>query len=201
MNEIKLNQSYWDNRYQQHDIAWDLKQVSPPLKNYINQLKNKDLRILIPGCGNAHEAAYLFEQGFKNVTLIDIAPTVVENLQEQFRHKPTIKVVLGDFFEHQGEYDLILEQTFFCALDPFLRPQYVQKMHNLLIPNGKLVGLLFDVMFENNPPHGGCKEDYLILFKDWFKIQTFERCNNSFTKRQGTELFMILKKMGSEKQF
>ncbi len=195
MNEIKLNQSYWDDRYQQKDTAWDLKQVSPPLKNYINQLINKDLRILIPGCGNAHEAAYLFEQGFTNITLIDIAPTVVENIKQRFKHKPAIKVILGDFFEHQGEYDLILEQTFFCALDPFLRPKYVQKMHNLLITNGKLVGLLFDVMFETNPPHGGSKDAYLLLFKDGFKIKTIERCHNSFAKRQGSELFMILKKI------
>ena len=195
MNEIKLNQAYWDDRYQQKDTGWDLKQVSPPLKNYIHQLKNKDLRILIPGCGNAHEAAYLLEQGFTNITLIDIAPTIVENLKQRFEFKPALKVVLGDFFEHQGEYDLILEQTFFCALDPMLRAQYVQKMHNLLIFNGKLVGLLFDVLFEKNPPYGGFKEEYLSLFKDTFKIQTLERCNNSFTKRQGTELFMILKKI------
>jgi methyl halide transferase len=195
MNEITLNQAYWDHRYQQQDTAWDLRQVSPPLKNYINQLKNKDLRILIPGCGNAYEAEYLYEQGFTNVTLIDIAPTLVADLKQRFEQTSAIKVVLGDFFEHQGAYDLILEQTFFCALDPFLRPKYVQKMHNLLITNGKLVGLLFDVMFENNPPHGGSKESYLPLFKDAFKIQTLERCTNSFIKRQGTELFMILKKI------
>jgi methyl halide transferase len=194
MNQIKLNQAYWDNRYQQQETGWDLKQVSPPLKAYIDQLKNKNSRILIPGCGNAHEAVYLQEQGFTNITLIDIAPTIVADLKQKFEQKTAIKVIHGDFFEHQGSYDLILEQTFFCALDPFLRPKYVEKMHNLLIPNGKLVGLLFNVSFENNPPHGGSKEEYWQLFKDTFKIQTFEKCTNSFVKRQGTELFMILMK-------
>ncbi|MEN9612230.1 MAG: hypothetical protein RLZZ628_3044 [Bacteroidota bacterium] len=189
-----LNQAYWEHRYQQQDTVWDLKQVSPPLKAYIDQLKNKNLRILIPGCGNAHEAAYLCEKGFTNITLIDIAPTLVADLKQKFEQKMAIKVVLGDFFEHQSEYDLILEQTFFCALDPFLRPKYVEKMRNLLITNGKLVGLLFNVSFENNPPHGGSKAEYLQLFKDIFKIQNLEICTNSFAKRQGTELFMILVK-------
>jgi hypothetical protein len=67
-------------------------------------------------------------------------------------------------------------------------------MRNLLITNGKLVGLLFNVSFENNPPHGGSKAEYLQLFKDIFKIQNLETCTNSFAKRQGTELFMILLK-------
>jgi hypothetical protein len=48
--------------------------VSPPIKAYIDTLKNKDIAILIPGCGNTYEAAYLLlEQGFTNVTVIDIA--------------------------------------------------------------------------------------------------------------------------------
>jgi hypothetical protein len=44
-----------------------------PIKNYIDTLKDKDIAILIPGCGNTYEAAYLLEQGFTNVTVIDIA--------------------------------------------------------------------------------------------------------------------------------
>jgi hypothetical protein len=50
------------------DLAWCL-----PIKNYIDTLKDKDIAILIPGCGNTYEAAYLLEQGFTNVTVIDIA--------------------------------------------------------------------------------------------------------------------------------
>jgi hypothetical protein len=29
-----------------------------PIKNYIDTLKDKDIAILIPGCGNTYEAAY-----------------------------------------------------------------------------------------------------------------------------------------------
>ncbi|MEO0041008.1 MAG: hypothetical protein RL329_456 [Bacteroidota bacterium] len=198
MNPVNLDQAYWENRYQQQDTVWDLKQVSPPLKFYINQLKNKDLRILIPGCGNAHEAAYLLERGFTNITLIDIAPTMVDALKQQFKAHPAIKVVLGDFFElpfeQQGMYDLILEQTFFCALNPILRPTYVEKMHQLLVSNGKLVGVLFQVFFEKNPPFGGSKQEYRPLFEPFFQIKILENCENSYIKRQGSELFMILQK-------
>jgi hypothetical protein len=40
--------------------------------------------------------------------VIDIAPTLVKNIEQ---NSLTIPALLGDF-RHQGEYDLIIEQTF-----------------------------------------------------------------------------------------
>lgn len=131
-NEKILDQEYWDNQYISNATGWDLGKVSPPIKEYIDTLKDKNISILIPGCGNSHEAEYLLSQGFTNVTLIDIAPTLVENLQEKFKNYPNIKIVLGDFFAHQGKYDLVIEQTFFCALPPTMREKYVVEMHKIL---------------------------------------------------------------------
>lgn len=99
--------------------------MSPPIKNYIDTIENKEAKILIPGCGNTYEAEYLLQQGFTNITVIDIAPTLVENLKEKFAGNKNIKVILGDFFEHKGNYDYIIEQTFFCALPPTMRQKYV----------------------------------------------------------------------------
>jgi hypothetical protein len=48
------------------------------IKAYIRYFKNKDIAILIPGCGNTYELPPS-EQGFTNVTVIDIAPTLVKN--------------------------------------------------------------------------------------------------------------------------
>ena len=63
----KLSDSYWEARYQKGETGWDIGNISTPLMEYFNTLDNKNLRILIPGCGNAHEAAYLHSNGFKNV--------------------------------------------------------------------------------------------------------------------------------------
>lgn len=186
---------FWNQRYLAADTGWDLGEVSPPIKEYIDQLTDKNLRILIPGCGNAHEAEYLIMRGFTNVTLIDIAPLLVENLLDKFKGNTNIKVVLGDFFQHKSEYDLILEQTFFCALNPELRSAYATKMNELLSLQGKLVGLLFASEFEKaGPPFGGSLVEYQKLFDTNFELQTLENCYNSFPKRQNNELFFILKK-------
>lgn len=194
-NEPKLDQHYWDSRYVAGTTGWDLKEPSAPLKSYIDQLTDKDIRILIPGAGNAYEAMYLCQQGFKNITIVDIAPTVIEKLKQQWQDFPQISLYHQDFFKHQGQYDLIIEQTFFCALSPLLREQYVLKMHELLRSGGKLVGVLFDKDFEGGPPFGGCKVEYEQLFKQLFQIQTLDACHNSVTPRMNSELFVILKKV------
>jgi len=186
-----LDQNYWDNRYASHNTGWDLGGVSLPIKEYSDQLSKKDLRILIPGCGNTYEAQYLLNQGFTDISIIDISPILVENLRKKFGKNPHVKIILGDFFMHEGEYDLVLEQTFFCAISPFLRAEYVTKMCSLLAEKGKIVGVLFDRVFPfEGPPFGGSKAEYASLFEPFFEIKTLESCYNSNEKRKGEEVFV-----------
>jgi len=196
MNTVpKLDENFWNERYRSNETGWDLGQVSPPLKTYIDQLTNKNLRILIPGCGNSYEAEYLLEKGFTNITIIDIAPELVKRLQSKFRSNQNIKIILADFFTHKAEYDLILEQTFFCALDPKLRKNYAEAMKSVLAKGGKLAGVLFDTHFEKQgPPFGGSASEYHSLFQKSFELKIFEPCNNSFPKRAGSELFVVMVK-------
>jgi SAM-dependent methyltransferase len=192
---IALDQKFWNDRYEAGTTGWDLGKVSEPIAAYIDQLEDKALRILIPGCGNAYEAAYLAEKGFQDITLIDIAPKLVCDIQERFAHWPQIKVVEGDFFLHEAEYGLILEQTFFCAIDPALRPEYVRKMNELLAPGGKIAGVLFDTTFSNpGPPFGGQAADYAELFQSYFDLKTLTPCYNSARPRAGNEAFIIAMK-------
>lgn len=191
-----LSKDYWNKRYEADETSWDLKTISPPLKAYIDQLTDKNIRILIPGCGSGYEAEYLLTQGFQDVTVLDFAPLAVEKMKEYMSEYQTIKIICADFFTHIGEYDLILEQTFFCALNPSLRTRYVEKMSELLKPSGKLVGLLFGVQFPNNPPFGGSLEEYLDLFSNTFKINLIALCYNSVKPRQGNELFFNFSKNG-----
>ena len=192
--ENPLDQNYWEAQYQSKITSWDLGTVSPPIQYLIDRFENKKARILIPGCGNTYEAEYLLSQGFSDVTVIDIAPTLVENLNKKFANHPNIKIVLGDFFEHEGVYDFIIEQTFFCALPPTMRQKYVWKMHQLLAKNGILTGLLFNREFEVSPPFGGSQEEYELLFKAAFSFNKMETSTNSIDKRVGSELLFEFNK-------
>jgi len=53
---MNFDEQYWTERYDAGKDGWDLGCISPPIKEYIDQLTNKDIKILIPGAGNSHEA-------------------------------------------------------------------------------------------------------------------------------------------------
>ncbi|MCG2419817.1 methyltransferase domain-containing protein [Aequorivita sp. F47161] len=191
-------EKFWKTKYLSGETGWDIGYVSTPLKAYIDQLTDKNLKILIPGGGNSYEAEYLVNNGFTNVYVIDISSIPLENLAKRVPSFPKENLLHSDFFELNDQFDLILEQTFFCALNPSLREKYVAKMASLLKPDGKLVGLLFNIPLHNDrPPYGGNKEDYLSLFKGKFNIETMETAYNSIPPRAGNELFIKMKKSGN----
>lgn len=196
MGKENFDAGYWNNRYEKTETGWDIGSVSSPLKAYIDQLSDKHLSILIPGCGNAYEAEYLLQHGFTNITLIDISSVLVESIKEKFAAYTgkQLHVIVGDFFKLDKQFDLVLEQTFFCALHPSQREAYVHKMAEILKPGGKLAGVLFNRDFEGGPPFGGSIEEYEQLFSGKFMIKTLAECYNSIEPRKGSEVFVVLMK-------
>ncbi|PBQ34419.1 SAM-dependent methyltransferase [Sphingobacteriaceae bacterium] len=253
-----LSPEYWNERYLTNDFAWDAGTITIPLQTYFDQLFNKEVKILIPGAGNAHEAEYLVKNGFTNVYVCDIALEPLKNLKKRCPTFKSENLLLVDFFQLNNiksniadvsssigdvkssignvkssvgdvkssvvdvkssigdvkssigdvrssvvdvrssvveTYDLIIEQTFFCALDPKLRSTYFKKIEQLLNPGGKLVGVLFDDKLNTDkPPFGGNKEEYLTYITGTLKVKTFERCYNSIKPRKDRELFINLVK-------
>lgn len=191
----KFDLSYWNNRWQTKETGWDIGYASPSLTQFAETEIPKNASILIPGCGNAYEAAYLIENNYQNVTVLDIAPVAIENLKAKFNGDKRITILCEDFFNHQKTYDFILEQTFLSALPKEMRSSYAAKMAQLLKPNGILSGVLFSIDFNNPfPPFGGSVEAYQKLFEPYFAIEKLERCYNSIPPREGNEVFIKLRK-------
>ncbi len=195
-------QDYWTTRYKEDRIGWDVGHPTTPLKTYIDQLADKSMTILIPGAGNAYEAEYLIQRGFKNVFVMDISAFPLKQFRKRNPDFPKSQLLLEDFFEHEGQYDLILEQTFFCSFIPtdVNRNAYAKHMAALLKPTGKLVGVWFDIPLTGNMekrPFGGDKKLYLKYLSPFLETITFERCYNSIPPRMGTELFGIFTKRKS----
>lgn len=191
----ELNQNYWNERWEKEETGWDIGYSSPPIEDYVMQYSNKNARILIPGCGNAHEAEFLLEKGFKDITILDISDFAVNILKEKFKHNPEVKVICEDFFTHKGQYDLMIEQTFFCAIPTIMRSNYAKKASELLNENGRIIGVLFNKIFEKKgPPFGGTEAEYRFTFKKYFEIEKMEACYNSIPQRTDSEVFINLKK-------
>ena len=185
---------YWSGRYVQNQTGWDCGQITTPLKEYIDQLKDRNSKILIPGCGNAYEGDYMWKQGFKNVYILDFAPEAIANFKKLIPDFPAENIIEHDFFDHYDTYDLVLEQTFFCAIHPSKRKDYAKHVSSLLNDKGKLVGVLFNKEFEGGPPFSGNYEEYVNLFANYFSELNINPCYNSIKPRMGTELFISLVK-------
>ena len=70
MPKAELGSTYWNSRYISGKTGWDLGEASPAIVAHFASESSKDVKILIPGCGNAYEAEYLDQLGFKNIYLI-----------------------------------------------------------------------------------------------------------------------------------
>ena len=192
---MELNKDYWEERYQKKETGWDVGEITAPIKTYIDQLKDKTIRILIPGAGHSYEFEYLMQNGFDNTFVVDFAKTPLDNIKKRIPGTRTDQLICADFFELEGTYDLIIEQTFFCALDPKLREKYVHKMKSLLSQKGKITGLLFQFpLTEEGPPFGGSIAEYKTLFGPDFILKKLETAYNSIKPRKENELFFIFEK-------
>lgn len=190
---METREKYWTDRYLTNQTQWDTGSITSPLKSYFDQLQDKDVKILIPGAGNGYEAEYLFHQNFRHVYLADISSIPLGNFKQRCPLFPDFQLIHADFFTLNMQFDLIIEQTFFCALHPSQRPDYARQMYHLLRPGGKLVGLLFDdPLNSDHPPYGGNREEYLKYFLPYFTVKYFDPCYNSIPPRAGRELFISL---------
>lgn len=193
----KLNAEFWERRWQKQQTGWDIGQASPPLMRYAEPLLKENPRILIPGAGRAYEAIALHQLGFTQVYVCDWADSAFDHLRQTAPDFPEEHLLVSDFFELpvSEEFDLILEQTFFCAIDPSLRPRYVEKTHSMLKPGGRIAGVLFARPFSfEGPPFGGTKAEYETLFSSHFTILKLDISPDSIAPRLGNELFVELLK-------
>lgn len=193
-----LNKKYWEKRYTEKSTGWDVGTITKPLKLFLDQISSKKIKILIPGCGNAHEAAYLNQKGFKNVFLCDWAKQPLIEFSSKYPEFPKHHLLNINFFElKESNFDLIIEQTFLCALKPELGKLYAKKNAALLSPNGQLSGLLFNeninAIVKQGPPFGANINYYISLFKPHFKYIDIDLCNNSIPPRLGNEFFFTVK--------
>lgn len=194
-----LDKNYWKARWQAGQTGWDAGEPTTPIREFVDYLvktnTDKNLRILIPGAGSGHEAVYFYKNGFHNITICEWAEEAAEKLKKQLPELNDNQLVVGDFFELIGTFDLIVEQTFFCAIDPILRPKYAQKCFELLDTEGGIQGVLFKQNFDApGPPFGGTEEEYRGYFTPYFDILSISDCYNSIKPRANSELWIQLKR-------
>lgn len=149
-NDTTVGESkYWSQRYlDPESMGWDLGKPHPALVSALPQLKLPQCRILVLGCGRAHDAAYLAEQGHF-VTAVDFSSTAIEQAKQRYPESDRLKYVQSDALKfgelNRGKFDVVFEHTCYCAIDPAQRNQLVRSWHQTLVEGGHLLG--FSLLF------------------------------------------------------
>src|SRR5215475_15685655 len=124
-------------------------------------------RVLVPGCGSGYEVQAFHVAGY-DVSAIDFSPGAVEQAKRVLGALAE-RVILGDFFTHdfgQHRFDLIYERTFLCSMTPSRWPKYVDRMADLLVTGGKLIGVfLYGQKPSSGPPFPLTDPEAERLFK------------------------------------
>jgi len=151
----------WEKRWKTKETQWDLGGVTPVLTKEVDGYVKRGREVgdaLVPGCGAAYDVAFLAERS-RTVTAIDLAPSAVKLAREMCRTRKNANIVLGNFFEHDfgKKFDFVFDYTFFCAIQPELRPAWGSKVSSLLSPGGRLLTLVFPIDEDNafNPDANG----------------------------------------------
>ncbi len=190
---------FWNSRYIENNIGWDLGRVSPPFVHLVESGKIAPYStILIPGAGRGWEAIYLARMGF-DVTCVDFAPEAIAGAR-LLSEKEGVKVTFlqEDLFhldpERHGVFDYLLEQTCFCAIDPVRRPEYVRMAVRMIRPGGELVGLFYVHGKEGGPPWTTTAQEVRDLFRSRFDFVEFAITDQSVDSRKGEEILARLRR-------
>lgn len=195
-NKNGYSREDWQRHYDENDLAWDLGEVAP---SFVSLLESNTIvpgKTLVPGCGRGHEVIYLAVNGFK-VTAVDYSAGAVNHLNSVIKErKLNSKVLHMDFFAldstHDGVYDLLIEQTFFCAISPAQRSLYVATVARVLKKGGMIAGLFYHTGQEGGPPFNTTREDIINHFSEFFEIKELDRAKNSAEQRKEKEWLAIL---------
>ena len=139
----------WSDRYREGNTPWDHGAAHPELRRLLSEgalmPPHANARALVPGAGRAHDAVALAAAGWK-VRAIEFSPEVHTEAVASLTPYGG-EAVLEDALDHDPSppFDLLWEHTFFCAIEPELRPRYGEMAARVLRPGARLVALVFPV--------------------------------------------------------
>lgn len=140
---------FWQQRFVAGTTPWDRGAPGPQLRRWLDEaLIAPGQRVAVPGCGSGHDVAMLATAGVK-VTGIDYAPAALDLARAHLaRTGTTAELIQADVTQWSPEtpFDVVYEQTCWCALHPDRWHAYTQQLHRWIRPGGHLLLMLMQCL-------------------------------------------------------
>ena len=189
---------YWDQIYQAGRAGWDLGGPTPALHRLLAGGEVAPGRLIVLGAGLGHDAREFARQGF-TVTAVDFTDAAVEGMRSLADPAAPVEIVQADIFALPAEldhtFDVVLEYTCFCSINPARRPEYADLVARLIKPGGAYIALLFPLdQHKGGPPFSVSADEAVSLFrKRKFRLRRRETPEDSVWQRRGLEELLIFK--------
>jgi SAM-dependent methyltransferase len=210
--EDATDAQWWDERYETGDTRWDGAGAHPLLDSLIPPLKITRCRVLVLGCGAGHDAAWWERQGHI-VTGVDFSQEAIDRARAQYGERDSLKWVQADAFklpkDWSSRFDIIFENTMFCAIPPARREELVRTWWRLLTPRGRVIGLALVMDKLSGPPYGSSEWEIRKRLltapqhgasssrRARFLPLLWNREKKSSERRLGHELFFVVERADS----
>ena len=178
----------WESRYVSGSDRWTLEVEPPCLHDLLVELDgNPPFSVLVPGAGYGVDALAWARAGHR-VTAVDIAPLAVSGMLERAQDAGVELTALeADLFDLpsalRGTFDVVWEQTCFCAIRPTERAAYVDAMHGTLKPAGLFYGLFWNHGAPDGPPWTISEQEVRDQFAAHFEILALDHVAASAPRR------------------
>ena len=194
---------YWERLYQSGEMGWDLGGPTPIFNKWIETCK-VPLTICILGAGNGWDAVNFATRGHM-VTAVDFSASAVKNMKASAKQNELdIDIRHMDIFDlykvYNNHFDVVLEYTCFCAIEPAKRRNYMEIVRHILKTKGELVGLLVPIdkdLSDGGPPFAVQLEPTIELISDYLSLIKQQITSLSVKSRAGREVFVIFRKYGN----
>lgn len=186
--------AYWDALYRIEQDGWELGRAAPPLERWFRANPPAGKRVLVVGSGRGHEAQLLARLG-ATVTAVDFSTEAVTQARELAAAAGlSVNFQVADLFDlaqSNATFDVVVEHTCFCAIEPQRRAEYVRVMAHIVVPGGQLVGLFYTHGRPGGPPFTTSEQELKTLFAPYFSLQHSETPTDSIATRLGDELLQV----------
>lgn len=186
---------FWNHRYREQKLPWDYGGVPPDLESFLRKQPHTNANVLIPGCGSGYEIVAFREAGYK-VHAIELSEAAIIHANAIIGHDSQC-IRQGDFFSLDfpaGHFDIVYERTFHCALPPHRRSDYIRRMHNLIRPDGLLLGLFLYGHESEPPPYPMPPQMLKSAFFPLFSLQTTRPSKDPIPMHKNKEHWQIWQK-------
>ena len=195
-----MDRKFWQGVYDAGDTRFDLKGPSAPLLDWLDANAPRPGSAIVPGCGFGHDVLELARRGWDALG-VDLAETPVavgraSAAKAGLSDKATFLEADVLALDHPAAYDLLFEQTCYCAIEPHRRDDYARFAARVVKPGGTLVFVVFPVDGRSGgPPFNIGVDEVKLRFAAAFDlVRMGPPLRPSSVGRAGKELFAELRR-------